>query len=1226
MTDNPDVYQGALGDGRPNDVAISADGTKVYAAGDDGNLRVYSAANGDLLNTWDVGTRLGGMDISPDGTIAMVTELQPLEEHYADPWWDNQFTITTYKVDLATGEVTGFPTVVSGFDYAFYDVAVLADGKVLLTEQILPGWSGWVSMKLLDPATGEYTDASGTVRHNTILSDSTDGSYALAAEYDTSDAPLDLYQSGAGVVAKHGLYADDVYGFNYGVQAFSAEAGLAAQSMGNVINIYSGQLHYELDLGKLHPELTAGGVAGLEFDASGQYLFVLNTQDDAIYQVSTADWSIVGEFAVGVDLSSTNGDFGNRLLVSPDMSYFTVVTDNGLVMVDPSAPPPATDDPNTLLGTPGNDVIDGLGGDDVIKGFGGNDQLYGSAGNDTLVGGDGADTLVGGDDQDQLSGNAGDDILGGDTGFDTLAGGAGSDSLDGGDDNDTLYSSDQTPYFNFPYFGNPGTAPVLDTGTEVDSLNGGAGDDVIFAGYGDNVDGGSGADKLFISFQGATSGVTFDFRLDTQVIGGGTITGFENISWVEGSDYDDYINVQSTTNNGYSDFTAVFGMGGNDQLVAGYYTGLLDGGDGDDILDGRGSRYLSQLNGGAGDDILYTANDPFTVANGGDGNDTIYSASETHGGDGNDTIVLSASPYTSSGVVSGDAGDDSITGNYGDDVLSGNSGADTIDGGAGNDVLNSADGDPWQIVGDTGTEHDVLRGGAGNDTLNIGYGDDADGGEGTDTLRLSFGGSASGVTFDTSVVATGQPLVIGGGTIQNMEAIDYLTGSDFADHLTISAQPNPITVNGAGGDDFITVAGGGPVTVFGGDGFDRIDVYGNGATIYGDEGSDSVYVHGGTVTAFGGGGSDYFVSGSGADIFSGDDGSDTVAYWLATAGVTVSLQTGIAPGGDQLYSIENIEGSKYADKLKGDYQSNALHGGAGNDTLEGLEGDDQLDGGTGNDTMKGGVGNDLYFVDSTRDVVTELANGGSDTVLTWVNYTLGQNVENGQLQGTAISLTGNSLANSLDGNSAANTLNGGAGNDVLNGNAGADLMIGGLGNDTFVVDNAGDRVTENTRGGTDEVVALASYTLAPRVEVEKMTIGSDAAINLTGNEFAQTLQGNDAANILSGAAGNDILFGGGGADTLKGGIGADILWGGAGADIFAFQETGRNVGNDRIMDFQGGVDKIDLHAFGITMAQVKVTGSGADTLLAIDSNHDGVADFSITLVGTAAPSSGDFIF
>ena len=102
---------------------------------------------------------------------------------------------------------------------------------------------------------------------------------------------------------------------------------------------------------------------------------------------------------------------------------------------------------DVLEGTEGNDVILGLGGDDEILGNGGKDVLCGNGGNDHIVGGDGrdrlyggagADTLEGGEDDDRLYGGSGKDSLSGENGDDLLKGNAGRDMLDGGDGTDKL--------------------------------------------------------------------------------------------------------------------------------------------------------------------------------------------------------------------------------------------------------------------------------------------------------------------------------------------------------------------------------------------------------------------------------------------------------------------------------------------------------------------------------------------------------------------------------------------------------------------------------------------------------------------------------------------------------------------------------------------------------------------------------------------------------------------
>ncbi|CAG0992925.1 hypothetical protein GPROT1_03181, partial [Gammaproteobacteria bacterium] len=63
--------------------------------------------------------------------------------------------------------------------------------------------------------------------------------------------------------------------------------------------------------------------------------------------------------------------------------------------------------PATVIGTDGNDVLNGSPRDDVIVGLGGNDVINGLGGNDVICGGDGNDILAGGAGNDRLDAGAG---------------------------------------------------------------------------------------------------------------------------------------------------------------------------------------------------------------------------------------------------------------------------------------------------------------------------------------------------------------------------------------------------------------------------------------------------------------------------------------------------------------------------------------------------------------------------------------------------------------------------------------------------------------------------------------------------------------------------------------------------------------------------------------------------------------------------------------------------
>lgn len=150
-----------------------------------------------------------------------------------------------------------------------------------------------------------------------------------------------------------------------------------------------------------------------------------------------------------------------------------------------------------------------------------------------------------------------------------------------------------------------------------------------------------------------------------------------------------------------------------------------------------------------------------------------------------------------------------------------------------------------------------------------------------------------------------------------------------------------------------------------------------------------------------------------------------------------------------------------------------LSGGGGDDVLTGGIGHDTLDGGTGADIMAGGRGDDRYIVDSAGDVVTEAATSGFDTVISSIDYTLPDNVEDLTLTGSAITGQGNAGNNLIIGNTGANVLFGSGGKDRLQGGRGNDVLDGGTGDD-FYVYQAGDGndliVSGGSAAGTDTLM------------------------------------------------------------------------------------------------------------------------------------------------------------
>jgi Ca2+-binding RTX toxin-like protein len=336
------------------------------------------------------------------------------------------------------------------------------------------------------------------------------------------------------------------------------------------------------------------------------------------------------------------------------------------------------------------------------------------------------------------------------------------------------------------------------------------------------------------------------------------------------------------------------------------------------------------------------------------------------------------------------------------------------------------------------------------------------------------------------------------------------------------------------------------------------------------------------------------------------------------------------------------------ENLIGTNNNDTIIGTAGNNVLTALGGNDTINGGAGADIMFGGLGDDRYVVAAAGDQTIEAAGQGTDTVVTFINWTLGNNIERLELEGSATNATGNGLNNTLVGNSLNNLLNGAGGNDY---------MRGGAGDDIYIVAAAGDVTAEDPGQGTDTVRTYINWTLG--ANVERLELQSSGNINGTGNSLNNTLVGNSGNNVLSGGngndyitggTGNDALDGGAGNDTLIGGAGSDTLNGGTGSDRFDFDLISHSPAGPALRDsivggFAHGFDLIDLAtidantlvagnqafsfigaaAFSGVAGQLRFTNYSGTVIIDADVNGDSAADMQILVAGTNFMTGTDFI-
>lgn len=754
-----------------------------------------------------------------------------------------------------------------------------------------------------------------------------------------------------------------------------------------------------------------------------------------------------------------------------------------------------------------------------------------------MINGDGTpQTLNGTAASDQIYGLGGDDMLNGLASADWLEGGEGSDVLNGG--------------------------------SGADRMIGGAGDDIyVIDDAGDQAveASGEGTDRVETTLASFTLGANI-----------------ENLTGTSAS-------AQTLTGNGL-----------NNTLQGGAAGDTLNGGDGNDTLLGGGGS--DAMTGGLG-------NDTYRVEQAGD---TVTEAASG----GTDTVETTLASYTLGAEVENLTGisgaGQSLTGNSLANSITGGAGIDTLSGGGGGDTLR----------GNGGADTFVATAGGGADTI-------ADFVVGTDKIDVSAFGSYQSVVQDGAdtlvTVASGVTFRLTGVTASTVTSASF-TG--IAGPTLINGTAKSETINGTAGADQIFGLGGND-TINAGGGDDEVD---------GGEGVDKLYGEDGADDLIGGASNDLLDGGVGADQMTGGLGADT--YYVDNAGDLV-VEDVSDPAKDFVFTtlasytlganLENLTGTLAGGQtLTGNNVENIIQGAGGNDVIDGLAGQDTLRGGAGGDVINGGSEADKIYGDDGADQLFGGAHGDS--------------------------LWGGAANDVIDGGLDGDKIYGEAGDDRIIGGEGTDTLTGGDGADVFVVSVGGggdlitdfvigtDKIDLTAYGAYQSIVQQSADTLITFAKGVTMKLQGVTAANLTDASFIglpapggfNNINGTDAADVvygtaladyikglggadtiragsnndkveggdandkifgeagndeLYGEAGDDVMQGGDGNDLMSGGLGADSLTGGTGADIFVVSLNG---GADTVLDFEMGVDKIDLGAYGDYLS---ATAKSTDTIL-----------------------------
>ena len=356
-------------------------------------------------------------------------------------------------------------------------------------------------------------------------------------------------------------------------------------------------------------------------------------------------------------------------------------------------------------------------------------------------------------------------------------------------------------------------------------------------------------------------------------------------------------------------------------------------------------------------------------------------------------------------------------------------------------------------------------------------------------------------------------------------------------------------------------------------------------------------------------GDDTIIVNAGEDIINGGEGSDTVSYENSSAAVEADLY-GVFRGGaaenNKLVNVENLQGSAFADILKGNIEDNILIGGAGNDILDGRLGDDSLLGGAGDDLIfasdiseeiqtdaqyqvlldeegrvqsalkgrkeiDGGTGNDtLSFANNHSDYGISVDLASQNIILEQDNDITARQLS---YQTASIENIITTSANDIIRDSAGvNIIESGAGDDIIYSLTGRDIVDAGAGDDEIFI-NAERKFILAGQGNDRINFSLIEQAVEFDFASQNISFANGLAYTvggfeqIVGTDFNDVFRAGAEDNELSGGAGDDVFY-------LKGG--SDIATGGTGRDHYIIEQDIEEV---IITDFDAANEQIDLRNF-----------------------------------------------